>query len=56
MTYKGYTITRSGSGFYVQKPNKEQLCAEVPATVATAKKWIDMDVREQACRLAREKS
>lgn len=53
MKYRDYTITRSGPNCYIQKPNGERLCAEVPATLATAKKWIDADIRERLNREAR---
>lgn len=45
--YRGYTISKSGFNYYIQKPNGERLCAEVAATIATARQWIDMDINEQ---------
>lgn len=44
--YKGYTIEPSGINFYVKDPSGHRAFGEVPATIETAKKWIDMDINE----------
>jgi hypothetical protein len=50
--YKGYTIEKSGMNFYVTDPSGHRAFAEVPASVETAKKWIDVDIREKGTKVA----
>ena len=50
--YKGYTIEPSGMNFYVTDPSGHRAFGEVPASVETAKKWIDMDIREKGTKSA----
>ena len=45
--YKGYTIEKSGFNFYVTDPSGHRAFGEVPASIETAKKWIDLDIREK---------
>jgi len=45
--YKGYTIEPSGDNFYVKDPSGHRAFGEVPASIETAKKWIDMDIAEK---------
>ena len=52
--YKGYTIEPSGMNFYVTDPSGHRAFGEVPASVETAKKWIDMDIREKGKKSASE--
>lgn len=42
--YKGYTIEESGDNFYVKDPKGHRAFGEVPASVQTAKKWIDQEI------------
>ncbi len=49
MKYMGYTIQKSGSNYYVTDASGNRAFAEVPASVKTAKKWID-------CKLAEEEA
>ena len=42
--YKGYTIEKSGMNFYVTDPSGHRAFGEVPASIETAKKWIDQDI------------
>ena len=48
--YKGYTIEKSGDNFYVTDPSGHRAFGEVPASIETAKKWIDMDIREKGTK------
>ncbi len=43
--YKGYSIEMSGGNFYVTDPSGHRAFEEVPASIETAKKWIDADIR-----------
>lgn len=52
--YKGYTIEKSGFNFYVKDPSGHRAFGEVPATIETAKKWIDWDVYEKRGKQAKE--
>ena len=45
--YKGYTIEESGMNFYVTDPSGHRAFEDVPATIETAKKWIDWDIYEK---------
>ena len=45
--YKDYTIDKSGDNFYVTDPSGHRAFGEVPASIETAKKWIDQDIREK---------
>ncbi len=45
--YNGYTIEPSGENFYVTDPSGHRAFGETPASVETAKKWIDQDVAEK---------
>ena len=45
--YKGYTIEKSGINFYVTDPSGHRAFGEVPASIETAKKWIDLAIREK---------
>ena len=45
--YKGYTIEKSGINFYVTDPSGHRAFGEVPASIDTAKKWIDLAIREK---------
>lgn len=47
MKYKGYTITRTRGGNYRVKTPWGSVWAEEAANIATAKKWIDADIREK---------
>lgn len=46
MKYKTYTIERSGFNFRVRDPRGSYL-AEIAATAATAKRWIDCLIEER---------
>ena len=50
--YKGYVIEKSGMNFYVTDPSGHRAFGEVPASVETAKKWIDQDIREKGRKAA----
>jgi len=50
--YKNYTIETSGDNFYVTDPSGHRAFGEVPASVETAKKWIDQDIREKGSKHA----
>lgn len=45
--YKDYTIEKSGDNFYVKDPSGHRAFGEVPASIETAKKWIDQDIIEK---------
>ena len=45
--YKGYTIDKSGENFSVKDPAGHRAFNEVPASVETAKKWIDQEIQEK---------
>jgi hypothetical protein len=47
LKYRGYTIEESGFNYYITDPSGHRAFGEVPASVETAKKWIDMDIREK---------
>jgi len=42
--YRGYTIEKSGFNFYVIDPLGHRAFSEVPSSIETAKKWIDMSL------------
>jgi len=56
MKYRGYTISKSGMNYTVNKPNGERLGAEIAATIETAKKWINWDISETIISNARKAS
>jgi hypothetical protein len=45
--YKGYTIEKSGANFYVKDSSGHRAFGETPATVDTAKKWIDLELHSK---------
>ena len=45
--YKGYTIEQSGDNFYVKDQAGHRAFAEVPCSIETAKKWIDIHLNEK---------
>ena len=45
--YKGYSIEKSGDNFYVKDPKGSRAFGEVPASIETAKKWIDLEIAEK---------
>ena len=52
--YKGYTIEESGDNFYVKDSSGHRAFGEVPASIATAKKWIDQEVRSKRGKVSKE--
>jgi hypothetical protein len=53
MPYKDYTIERAGDNYTIRKPNGERMEAGTAATLATAKKWIDLDIAERQAHARR---
>jgi hypothetical protein len=54
--YRDYTIEKSGDNFYVRDPSGHRAFGEVPATIETAKKWIDLDIHEKRKKSASSES
>lgn len=52
--YKGYTIEESGFNYYIKDPKGHRMEGGVPATVETAKKWIDMEIAENMYSRSRQ--
>ena len=50
LKYRGYTIEESGINYYVTDPSGHRAFGEVPASVETAKKWIDWDIHEKGAK------
>jgi len=42
--YRGYTIEKYGFNFYVIDPLGHRAFGEVPSSIKTAKKWIDISL------------
>ena len=53
--YRDYTIEKSGDNFYVKDPSGHRAFGEVPASIETAKKWIDQDIHEKGSKKASDK-
>jgi hypothetical protein len=48
--YRGYSIEPSGDNFYIKDSKGHRAFGEVPASVATAKKWIDLEIAEKGIK------